>query len=96
MKASAFYFLADCIACISCKSINHSIGMREVYQYPSNFKLKTMPDLNTMLQEPEQVFFINANTDTTYMEIRVPLFLSNLPVYEKMTQLSAKEKLRFT
>ena len=65
MKTSGIYFLIIVIACISCKPINHSIGMREVYHYPSatDFKLKTLTGLTTMLEKPAQVFYIN--TDTT-------------------------------
>lgn len=64
MKKYILYFIAVCIACTSCKPMNHSIGMREVYEYPtaSSFKLKTLPDLNTMLQQPAQIFYIDSDT----------------------------------
>lgn len=66
MKTSGIYFLAIMIACISCKPMNHSIGVREVYQYPatSSFTKKALPNLNTMLSEPEQLFFISGTIDT--------------------------------
>lgn len=64
MKTYAFYFLTVYFICISCKPINHSIGIREVYQYPnaSSFKHKTLPDLNSMLQKPQQIFYIYSDT----------------------------------
>jgi len=64
MKTVAFYFIAVCIASMSCKPIHRSIGKREVYKSPniSSFKLKTFPSLNTMLQVADQVFYINTDT----------------------------------
>ena len=67
MKKYGIYFLVVCFASIGCKPMNHSIGMREVYQYPStaDFKLKTLASLTDMLEKPAQVFYIDAYSDTT-------------------------------
>jgi len=79
--------------------MNHSIGMKEVYQYPdvSSFKLKTLPNLNTMLYEPEQLFYINSDTiiygsQGTVISIQ-PLCLrtSNSNVYEGKITIHLKE-----
>lgn len=64
MKKYILYFIAICIVCISCKPMNKSIGKREAYEYPSasSFKLKTLPSIHAILQQPIQIFNIDSDT----------------------------------
>ncbi len=79
--------------------MNKSIGMREVYQYPasSNFKLKTLPNLNTMLQQPAQVFYIHSDTTLYGKEGTVMFFqisclrTSDSSLYEGKIKVELKE-----
>lgn len=99
MKKFGNYFLVVCIACISCKPMNHSIGVREVYQYPiaSSFKLKTLPAIDAMLQKPAQVFYIHSDT-TLYGEEGTVIFIqpsclrtSDSTLYEGKIKVELKE-----
>jgi hypothetical protein len=66
MKTYKICFIAFIFVCVSCKPINTSIGMRQVYTSPKSayFKIKNLPSLDVLLQEKLQVFQIHSNSDT--------------------------------
>lgn len=66
MKNFSIYITACVCAFISCKPMNTTIGMRQVYTSPKSrpIQMNTLPSLKILLEESMQVFLIPSNIDT--------------------------------
>ena len=66
MKTVVISFAAAALFCFSCKPMNRSIGMRQVYEYPVVSSKPQAPDLTKILSVPAQTFYLESNADTIF------------------------------
>ncbi len=66
MKTVVITFAAAALFCFSCKPMNRSIGLRQVYEYPVISSKPQAPDLTKILSVPVQTFYLESNTDTIF------------------------------
>ena len=66
MKTVVILFVAATLCWFSCKPMNRTIGMRQVYEYPVASLKSQTPDLKKILSVPVQTFYLESNADTIF------------------------------